>query len=104
MTSPSRNCTGNADDHCCHLGKAGVCRYLEENTVEGRRWVCGLRRVLRSWDRVHEDRRYRDNIKPLLIDAGVRVDCGDWPQNDPTAMTGQVGLCCFQGVTDGDLG
>lgn len=54
-------CTGRgaADgNHCCYV--AGQrCRFLEENTVPGRRWVCGLRREFGSWDAVNASDDYR---------------------------------------------
>jgi len=56
-------CKGrNLDEHCCWVaGK--VCEFLEENTEEGFRWSCGLRRELGSWDTVLTDPRYQ----PLKI-------------------------------------
>jgi hypothetical protein len=56
-----------------------VCRFLEEGTVDGRRWACGLRRELGDWDKVHADSRYLEDVKPILEGIGVAVDCGDWP-------------------------
>jgi len=74
-------CRGNLDDHCCWLGKHGVCSFLNEQEPDenGRRWVCSLRARLGSWERVHVDPRYLDSVKPKLVDIGVGVDCGDWP-------------------------
>lgn len=80
-------CAGTSDDHCCHLGAAGVCRYLEENTVPDRRWACGLRRVLGSWEKVHTNKRYLNDVKPVLTEIGVTVDCGDWPPPGETCGT-----------------
>jgi len=31
-------------------------------------------------------------------------NCRDWPQHIPDAMAVGRGLCCFQEVTDGDMG
>ena len=99
MTSPSRNCHGLNDSHCCWINGT-VCPYLEEHTVEGRRWVCGLLRELGTWEKVYTDPRY------LATDAAVsfRVHhpgygCGDWPQNIPETMANGSGLCCFQAVS-----
>jgi hypothetical protein len=85
-------CSGLADDHCCHLGAAGVCRFLEENTVEGRRWACRLRRELGSWEKVHGSDRYRKQVRPLLDACGVAQDCGDWPPLGETC--GTCGVTC----------
>ena len=77
-------CNGQGTDHCCYIG--GVCPHLEEGTVPGRRWACGLRRELGSWDRVHVDARYqivRDRL-------GDDFQCGDYPQRDITC--GACGL------------
>ena len=71
-------CSGNSEGHCCHVGGA-VCRFLEENTVNGRRWVCGLRRDLGSWSEVHHAPDYLTHVKPKLNAASL-PDCGDWPR------------------------
>ena len=72
-------CHGNADDHCCHDG-GGVCVYLEENTVEGRRWACGLRRELGSWDKVHESDRYKKSkVGKWFALNHPGFGCGDYP-------------------------
>ena len=80
-------CSGQGTDHCCYLGAAGVCRHLEQNTVSGRRWACGLRRELGSWDKVHGNKRYLNDVKPVLTEIGVTVDCGDWPPPGETCGT-----------------
>jgi len=90
-----QECHGNGNDHCCYLGSVGVCRYLEEGTVDGRRWACGLFRRAGSWDAVYESVAYRDNVRPVL-DRLRLPDCGDWPQNDPATMEQGIGLCCWQ--------
>lgn len=77
-------CHGNGADHCCYVA-GEPCRFLEVDTVPGRHWVCGLRRELDSWARVHTDRRYLDHVRPAWDAAGV-ADCGDW------MISGQ---CCF---------
>ena len=84
-------CHGNGEDHCCWLG-GEVCQYLEENTVPGRRWACGLRRRAGSWSAVYESVAYRRNVKPKLRALNV-VDCGDWPQLAPDVVGS---LCCFE--------
>lgn len=50
-------CHGNASEHCCY--QAGVvCPYLEEGTVAGRRWVCGLLRRYGSWEAMNTSPEY----------------------------------------------
>lgn len=45
---PHMACHGNADTHCCVVnGK--TCDHIEENTVPGRRWACGLLRKYGTW-------------------------------------------------------
>ena len=80
-------CAGNADDSCCYV--AGVpCRFLEEHTVPGRRWACGLYRELGSWARVHADPRYLTHVKPHWENSPLRgQDCGDWPAPGVTCPT-----------------
>ena len=81
---------GNTKDHCCYV--AGYpCKFLEENTVKGRRWACGLRRELKSWDKVHNDTRYLEHVKPHWKEKNI-ADCGDWP--------GPGNICAECGVKD----
>jgi hypothetical protein len=69
-------CLGNSADHCCYLaGKP--CTFLEENTVEGRRWACGLRRELGDWDAVLASDRYKETVAPVFEHLGM--NCRDWP-------------------------
>lgn len=78
-------CHGNQIDHCCYV--RGVrCPFLEEDTVVGRRWVCGLRRELGSWDAVHADRRYLEHVQPAWDEVGIE-SCGAWGPGS--------GQCCF---------
>ncbi len=91
-------CHGNGPDHCCHLGKYGVCQFLEENTTPGRRWACSLRRIAGSWDAVHTSPLYLAEVKPKLDEIGITVDCGDWPQKNPATMSNPaMGKCCYEG-------
>jgi hypothetical protein len=87
-------CHGNLDDHCCYI-RGEVCLYLEEGTVEGRRWSCGLFRELGSWDAVHRDARYKGSaIAAWFTQNFPGYGCGDWPQNlEP--LTFGVGRCCY---------
>lgn len=82
-------CAGLTEDHCCYLGRHGVCPYLEEGTIPGRRWACGLRRELGSWDAVHADDRYLTTVRPCWDEVGM-VDCGDWPP--PEVPCGTCGV------------
>lgn len=79
-------CTGNSEDHCCYALGGVACRFLEENTVEGRRWACGLRRELGDWSKVHSDPRYLAHVKPYWNKVGM-VDCGDWPRPGEACAT-----------------
>jgi hypothetical protein len=83
----SATCDGLAADHCCYLGAAGVCRYLEHDTVPGRRWACGLRRELGSWEPVHSDPRYIAHVRPFWDDYASALDCGLWPPPGETCGT-----------------
>lgn len=69
-------CTGNEPEHCCWLD-GNVCVFLEEWTVPGRHWVCGLRRELGSWGAVHSDPRYQP-VHDHWVTVGT-ADCGDFP-------------------------
>jgi hypothetical protein len=81
-------CLGNTEDHCCYL--AGVpCKYLEENTVEGRRWACGLRREYGNWDDAIASDRYQKDIEPHFGPKGV--NCKDWPEANK-AYCGECGV------------
>lgn len=83
-------CHGNGPDHCCFTTD-GVCRYLEENTIPGRRWVCNLRRILGSWQAVHGDPGYIKYVQPLWDSRGGG-SCGDWPvTGEKCAACGKVG-------------
>ena len=69
-------CLGNSEDHCCYL-KGVACKHLEENTVEDRRWVCGLRRKLGNWDDVIASTEYQTDVAPILEPLGI--NCRDYP-------------------------
>lgn len=77
-------CSGNGADHCCWF-KGKVCKYLEENTIPGRRWVCGLMREHNGdWDATIADPRYQRDIMPLMQRLiwpghGVEYTCKTWP-------------------------
>lgn len=84
-------CHGNGQNHCCNLGQRGECEFVEENTIAGRRWACGLLRELGSWESVEADPRYLKSVKPFFDEYMPGVSCGSWPPKD---MTGP-GMCCF---------
>lgn len=70
-------CLGNAKDHCCYVnGKP--CLFLETNTVEGRKWACGLRRELGNWDDVITSDRYLVYVQPYFGE----MNCRDWPDGE----------------------
>lgn len=72
-------CEGISEDHCC-WADGNPCQFLEENTVAGRRWACGLRRELGSWEAVHVDARYRESpIGKWFAERYPDRGCGDWP-------------------------
>ena len=91
-------CHGNGPDHCCYIN-GGVCQFLEEDTVPGRRWVCGLYRELGDWAAVHSDPRYQAApIADWFTRTHPGYGCGDYPQHVPEKMAA-TGRCCFEPVT-----
>ena len=71
-------CAGNGDEHCCWVaGKP--CPHLEENTVPGRRWACGLYRHYGDWTKVITSDAYCKDVAPTFDKAGI--NCRDWPTN-----------------------
>ena len=101
MALSATTCTGNGEDHCCYF-KGKACPELEENTVPGRRWACGLYRKTGDWDNVIASDRYKEAVQPLWdsIPALKGMNCRDWPQNYPSVMAKGRGLCCH-GVNNG---
>lgn len=70
-------CTGTAEgDHCCYVN-GERCRYLVEN-VDGRRYACGLRVELGSWDAVHADSGYQEHVQSVWDSLGLGYTCGSW--------------------------
>ena len=80
------SCTGNTDDHCCYFGSA--CQHVEENTVEGRRWACGLHRVYGSWEAVYASDEW-DGVLTTAVSVGLpsTYKCGEWPTVGTTCAT-----------------
>jgi hypothetical protein len=92
-------CHGNNDFHCCWIN-GQVCLHLEERTVEGRRWACGLLRELGTWDAVYQDPRYQATTAARSFqEHHPGYGCGDWPQNLPDVMANGSGLCCYQAAS-----
>lgn len=91
-----RKCHGNNDFHCCWF-KGIECPFVEENTIEGRRWSCSLLRELGDWDKVLKDKRYKKEVQPLydLVPELEGMNCRDWPQNYPEVMKQLSGKCCW---------
>ena len=71
---------GTGQGHCCWLGEAGACPYVEPSPEEGYNWRCSLRAARNSWEEVHLSAEYIADVKPNLIAIGYpTTDCGDWP-------------------------
>lgn len=82
---------GTASDHCCHLGRHGVCQYLVQSDNPEFTWACALRQAANSWASVYATDEYQQNVKPKLDDMNM-PDCGDWPPLGVTCATcGEVG-------------
>lgn len=83
-------CHGNGPDHCCYI-EGEPCGFLEEYTIPGRHWTCGLyRKYEGDWDKVHSSPEYQ----PV----------GDYFRSKDTALCGDWGpgenQCCWTGVTE----
>lgn len=74
-------CEGNCLKHCC-IFAGNVCQYLEEYTMPGRHWVCGLYRIHGNWEGVHMDLKY-EVIRELFdsIPGLEGKTCGGWPHD-----------------------
>jgi hypothetical protein len=83
-------CTGRGTldgDHCCYVD--GIrCSFLERNTIPGRNYVCGLRRLLGSWEAVHTDPEYQQRVQSHWDKVGIE-SCGAWQP--------ESGQCCREG-------
>lgn len=80
-------CLGTADDHCCYLGKWGVCPHLEEGTVEGRRFACGLVRRYGGWEKAMASPEWVRDVKPFWDEFMPGKTCADWPGPGVTCAT-----------------
>lgn len=85
------DCTGNNSDHCCYVN--GVdCPNLIIDVVPGRKYACGLRHELGSWEAVYSDPRYTP-IQAVWDTPGSNLagyKCGEWPA--PGFTCGTCGL------------
>ena len=85
-------CSGNEADHCCYFGQ--VCEHLEEYTVAGRHWACGLLRRYGSWDDVYQSPEWPAVLSNAIAHGLPETyRCGDWP---PPGQT-----CVICGVSGG---
>lgn len=88
-------CHGNGADHCCYVNGA-PCQYLQENTVAGRRWACGLYAELGDWNAVIADERYQTNLRPVWE---VVEQVNGLPSNSFNCHPWGPGTnqCCYRG-------
>ena len=56
--APVIKCHGNGPDHCCYLGDQ-ICPWLQEFTMPGRRWVCGLLVEYGTWETMNASPEYQ---------------------------------------------
>jgi hypothetical protein len=72
-------CLGrNLETHCCWMGDR-VCPFLERKTEPGFTWSCGLRRELGLWEKVLEDKRYKEFVQPYWDSFEEPTNCKDFP-------------------------
>lgn len=74
-------CGATATNHCCWVGKAGVCEHFVPALVAAG-LGCSLRTELGSWVAVYVDGRYP--FDP------AEMRCGDYPQ--PGVTCGECGV------------
>lgn len=86
------SCHGNCESHCC-IFRGVVCPFVEENTIPGRRWTCGLFRELGTWEKVLKDKRYKKQVQPLFNTVPGFIDkrytCANYPQDLPKVIIKQ---------------
>ena len=88
-------CHGNGE-HCCYVPGLtnpefgeGVCPFLVQNVIPGRRWACGLLVDKGSWQAVHKSKEYQTVVRPVWQGNDPPVaDCGDWGPG--------TNQCCFK--------
>lgn len=98
MTEQNRGvgCHGNGPQHCCYVPGSGipdprgtgqdVCPFLEVDTIPGRHWVCGAKRKLGTWENVHANPAYQEQVYQRVFKPRGIALCGDWRVE---------GQCCF---------
>jgi hypothetical protein len=64
--------------------------FLEENTVIGRRWACGLRRAFGNWDDAMNSKEYQSIVEPHF--GPQNVNCRDWPDLEKGQSCNECGL------------
>jgi hypothetical protein len=78
---------------------------LEENTVPGRRWACGLFRELGDWNSVIADRRYKNIVVSLWNTIpecrGKNFTCENYPNGLPEVKVNQID-CGWYKENDGN--
>jgi hypothetical protein len=81
-------CSGAGDaagSHCCYQS-GQVCKFLEVDTVPGRKFACGLRRELSTWAKVNVDPRYQA--------IGEHWESGGQPFNYCETFQPSANQCC----------
>jgi len=74
------------EQHCCWVD-GRLCPHLEEYTVAGRRWACGLLRRLGSWVGVYRSAEYQRDVRPMWERLAPDLDCGSYPAPGMTCAT-----------------
>lgn len=90
-------CSGNGQDHCCWL--SGVaCKYLEVDTVPGRKWSCGLVNKYGSWEAAEASEEYQSDVQPFWDSwRDGTGSCSKWPDE-----MGEHCATCGAGVNGND--
>lgn len=71
-------CSGSGPAHCCWVN-GELCPYLVVDQHPTRKFACGLRWELGSWEAVYADPRYQRDIRAAFDSwAPDWPDCGDW--------------------------
>lgn len=69
-------CNGTSKDHCCWVGKQGICPHL---IVQNDEISCGLLNELGTWEAVYADPRYLADVQHVWDKIAPGKGCGDWP-------------------------
>ena len=65
-------CHGNGPDHCCYINQQ-PCPHLQQHTMPGRRWVCGLLVKYGSWQAMNQSPEYQP-IGEHWLTRGLRFN------------------------------